>query len=88
MTKIPLQRGFAPTRWKHCLDVRILKKSGVTDLSALHTVVLFHVGCSMMRNTEKAKVLAPEQHGSRKHHGAINLAVKKAMGEDFLKNTP
>jgi len=30
LTKLPLQLGFAPKRWKHCLDVMLLKKSGVT----------------------------------------------------------
>jgi hypothetical protein len=29
MTRLPLQYGFAPQRWKHCLDVMIMKKSGV-----------------------------------------------------------
>jgi hypothetical protein len=92
MTKIPLQRGFAPKRWKHCLDAMISKKSGVTDLLALCMIVLFpvdcnyalkHVGCSMMQIAEKAKVLAPEQYGSRKHHRAINLAVNKALTFDI-----
>jgi hypothetical protein len=35
LTRIPLVAGFAPSRWKRCLDVMILKKSGVTDLSSL-----------------------------------------------------
>jgi hypothetical protein len=41
MTRLPLKYGFAPQRWKHCLDVMIMKKSGVTDLSGLRTIVLF-----------------------------------------------
>ena len=68
MTKIPLERGCALSRWKHCLDVMILKKSGLTDLSGLRTIVIFlidcnfafkHVGRKMMRNAEKAGALAP-----------------------------
>jgi hypothetical protein len=46
MTRIPLTAGFAPKRWKHCLDVMILKKSGVTDLTGLRTIVLFPVDCN------------------------------------------
>jgi hypothetical protein len=47
----------------------ILKKSGVTDLSGLRTIVLFlvdcnfafkHVGGAMMQVAEKTKSLAPE----------------------------
>jgi hypothetical protein len=34
MTRIPLAIGFAPKRWKQCLDVMIMKKSGITDLAA------------------------------------------------------
>jgi len=46
LTKLPLQLGFAPKRWKHCLDVMLLKKSGVTELSRLRTIVLFPVDCN------------------------------------------
>jgi hypothetical protein len=93
MTRLPLLYGFAPKRWKFCLDVMLLKKSGVTDLSGLRTIVLFpvdcnfafkHVGRSMMRVAEKTKSLAPEQYGSRKGHKAIDLAVNKALTFDIL----
>jgi hypothetical protein len=94
LTKIPLERGFAPSQWKHCLDVMILKKSGVTDLSALRTIVLFpvdcnyafkHIGRSMMKTAEQANALAPEQYGSQKRHRSINLAVNKALTFDILR---
>jgi hypothetical protein len=82
LTKIPLERGFSPSRWKHCLDVMNQKRSGVTELSGLRTIVLFpvncnfafkHVGCAMMRVTKASQALAPEQYGSRKSHRAIDL---------------
>jgi len=71
----------------------ILKKSGVTDLSGLHTIVLFpvdcnyafkHVGRTMMKTAEQANALAPEQYGSRKRHRSINLPVSKALTFDIL----
>jgi hypothetical protein len=74
MTRIPLTVGFAPKRWKHCLDVMILKKSGVTILSGLRTIFYFpvdcnyafkHVGREMLKVAETTKALAPEQYGSR-----------------------
>jgi hypothetical protein len=94
LTRIPLVVGFAPNRWKCCLDVMILKKSGVTDLSSLRTIVLFpvdynyafkHVGREMMKVAESTKSLAPEQYGSRKRHKAIDLAVNKALTFDILR---
>jgi hypothetical protein len=94
MTRIALTYGFAPKRWKYCLDVMIQKKSGVTDLSGLRTIVLFpvdcnyafkHVGRLMMGIAEKTKSLAPEQYGSRKRHKAIDLAVNKALTFDILR---
>ena len=93
LTRLPLYFGFAPSRWKFCLDVMLMKKSGVTDLSGLRTIVLFpvdcnfafkHVGRSMMRIAEKTKSLATEQYGSRRQHKAIDLAVNKTLTFDIL----
>jgi hypothetical protein len=75
------------------MDVMILKKSGNTALVGLRMIVLFPVNCNyafqhigrlMMRNAEKAKVLAPEQYGSRWHHKATNLALNKMLTYDIL----
>jgi hypothetical protein len=94
MTQLTLKLGFAPQRWKHCLDVMLMKKSGVTDLSGLRTIVLFpvdcnfafkHVGRAMMQVAEKTKALAPEQYGSRHGHKVIDLAVNKVLAFDILR---
>jgi hypothetical protein len=67
MTRLPLIKGFAPQRWKRFLDVMVMKKSGVTDLSILQTIVLFpvdcnyafkHVGRQMMKVAEKKTVFS------------------------------
>jgi hypothetical protein len=72
----------------------IQKKSGVTDLSGLRTIVLFpvdcnfafkHVGRTMMQVAESTQALAPEQYGSRRRHKAIDLAVNKALTFDILR---
>jgi hypothetical protein len=71
----------------------IPKKSGVTLLSGLHTIVLFPVdtnyvfkfiGHKMMQGAEACQALAPEQYGSRKGHKAIDLATCKALTYDLL----
>jgi hypothetical protein len=94
MTRIPLAFGFAPERWKYCLDVMLMKKSGVTDLSGLRTIVLFPVDCNfafkqvgrtMMKVAEQTGSLAPEQYGSRRQHRAIDLVVNKALTFDILR---
>jgi hypothetical protein len=86
---IPLKGGFAPLRWRWCLDVMIPKKSGV----GLCTIVLFPVdanyvfkfiGRSMMRGAEAGHALVPEQYGSRKGHRAIDLATCKMLTYDLL----
>jgi hypothetical protein len=89
MTKIPLVSGFAPSQWKRCLDVMILKHSGINDLANLRTIMLFPVDCNfafkhtgreMMKVVEQTKSLALEQYGSR-----IDSAVNKALTFDVLR---
>jgi hypothetical protein len=72
--QIPLQGGFSPDSWQRATDVMIPKKSGVTLLSGLRTIVLFPVDCNyvfkfigkeMMKRAESLGALAPEQYGSR-----------------------
>jgi hypothetical protein len=66
----------------------ILKRSRVTHLDSLCTIVLFsadinyvfkHIGHQMMYNAEKAHALAREQYGSRKRHRATDLANKQII---------
>ncbi len=89
-----IMSGYSPDRWKKFLDVMILKKSGVTNLSSLRTIVLFPVDCNfafkrigreMMKVAEATNSLASEQYGSRKNHRAIDLAVCKALTYDLLR---
>jgi hypothetical protein len=96
MTKLPLELGFSPRRWKCCLDIMLFKKSGLTDLSSLRTIALFpvdcnfafkHVGRAMLTIADQTKSLALEQYGSRKKHQAIDLAVNKALTFDTLHQT-
>jgi hypothetical protein len=40
LTRIPLKAGYSPSCWKNCMDVMLLKRSGVSHLGSLCTVVL------------------------------------------------
>jgi hypothetical protein len=94
LTRIPIHSRYSPKRWRQMIDVMILKKAGLTALSNLHTIVLFHPNCNyafkhlgreMMMLAEKAGSLAPEQYGSRKRRRAIDLAVNKTLVNDILR---
>jgi hypothetical protein len=94
LTNILLLEGFSPSRWRNFMDVMIMKKSGVLDLSGLRTIVLFpvdcnyafkHIGREMMKCAEEGNALAMEQYGSRKHHTAIDLVVNKTLTFDILR---
>jgi len=89
-----LASGYSPEHWKKLLDVMILKKSGITQLSSLRTICLFpvdcnyafkHIGRKMMKIAEATGSLAPEQYGSRKGHRSIDLAVSKALTYDLFR---
>jgi hypothetical protein len=76
------------------MDVMPLKRSGVSHLGSLHTVVLFsadgnyafkHIGHQMMKKAEAAKALAKEQHGNRRGHKATDLATNKNLTYDILR---
>jgi hypothetical protein len=94
LINVALSSGYSPDRWKHLLDVMILKKSGLTDLSSLRTICLFpvdcnyefkHIGREMMRTAESTFSLAPEQYGSRRSRWSIDLAVNKALTYNLLR---
>jgi hypothetical protein len=72
----------------------LLKKSRITTINSLRTIVLFpvdcnfafkHVGKQMMWLAESTNTLAEVQYGSRKHHHSINLAVNKTLTFDILR---
>jgi ribonuclease HI len=94
MTRIPLQTGYAPKRWRECTDVMILKRAGLTNIDSLRTIVLFQADCNyaykfcgreMMHNAEKHLAVAKEQYGSRKRHRAIDHALNKVLSHDLLR---
>jgi hypothetical protein len=94
LAKVSIKSGYSPLFWKKCLDVMILKKSGLTTIKSLRTVVLFPVDCNfvfknlgrkLMKNVEAATALAPEQFGSHKHHRASALATNKALTYDLMR---
>lgn len=94
LANILIKTGYSPKRWKNCLDLMILKKSGLNSLNSLQTVVLFPVdfnfmfknlGRKIMKNAEVSKALAPEHFGSRKCQRARALANNKSFTYDLMR---
>jgi hypothetical protein len=80
LTCIQLSSGYAPKRWKKCVNIMILKKAGINHLFC--TIVLFPVDCNytfkfigweMMKKAEQGMALAPEQYSSCQHQQAQGL---------------
>jgi hypothetical protein len=92
----PLQTGYYPLRWRVAIDALLLKKSGVTLVERLRTLVLFqgdfnylnkYVGRHMMKDGEAHEQLAWEQYGSREGNNVIQQALNKLISFDFIRQT-
>jgi hypothetical protein len=88
LINVALASGYSPDCWQHFLNVMILKKSGIMELSSLRTICLLpvdcnyafkHIGREMMKIAKSSSTLAQEQYGSRRGHKPIDLAVNKAL---------
>ena len=90
----PYITGYAPSRWKHGVDILIPKKIQDSRVEALRPILLMEVdfnqnnkrlGRDMMKMAEANGGLAKEQYGSRKHHAANEQALNKRLTFDLLR---
>jgi hypothetical protein len=99
LLNILLKSGYSPSRWRKGLNVMLLKKPGCYDPATFRTILLYEadfnfvlkmMGRRMMRNAERASLIAPEQFGSRKNHTAICQVVNKVLTYDVsrLRHSP
>jgi hypothetical protein len=74
------------------IDALLLKKSGVTLVEKLRTIVLFqgnfnylnkYIGRHMMKDSEAYEQLACEQYGSREGKNVIEQALNKVLSFDL-----
>ena len=86
--------GFVPDEWLTVTDFQILKKSNIFLADKMRCIQLFHpefnminkfAGKELMHNAKSAKVLAPNQYGSRKHHKAIFACLNKVLFNNMLR---
>jgi hypothetical protein len=94
LTDIPFKTGYSPLRWRAAIDALLLKKSGVTLVDKMRTIVLFqgdlnylkkYIVRHMMKDGEAYEQLAWEQYGSRKGNNAIDQALKKVLSFDLIR---
>ncbi|CAJ1933467.1 unnamed protein product [Cylindrotheca closterium] len=91
---IPFATGFVPAQWRHLLNFAIEKKPGKIWVDLMRTIQMMNselqannkrVGKSAMAYAEKHKLIPSGQHGSRKRHQAIDLALTtKRLTWDLL----
>jgi hypothetical protein len=93
LTYIPLQTGYSPLRWRVAINDLLLKKSGVTLVEKLRTIVLLqgdfnylnkYIGRHMMKDGEAYEQPAWEQYGSREGKNAIDQALNKVISFDLI----
>jgi hypothetical protein len=90
---IVIQTGYPLSQWRIGLNVMLLKKLGVYDVTSCRTIFLYEpdfnnllkiLGCRTMINTEKFQVLAPEQYGSHKSLTSIRQALNKVLTYNLI----
>ncbi|CAJ1927568.1 unnamed protein product [Cylindrotheca closterium] len=90
---IPFATGFVPAQWCHLLNFAIEKKPGKIQVDLMRWIQMMNselqannkrVGKSAMAYAEKHKLIPTGQHGSRKRHQAIDLALTKRLTWDLL----
>jgi hypothetical protein len=94
LTDIPLQTGYSPLRWCVAIYALLLKKSGLTLVKKLRTIVLFqgdfnylnkYIGRHMMKDGEAYEQIVWEQYGSREGNNAIDQALNKLLSFDLIR---
>ena len=94
LREVPLQYGFAPDEWNPMADCSIPKKEDVLRIEKMRTICLMDsqynmnnkwYGREFMTHNETLGTIPEEQSGSRKGHRADEVALKKVLAMDLLR---
>ena len=94
LRSVPLIVGFSPSAWQVITDVEIFKKPGEYRVDKMRLIQLMSpefqinnkmIGRRILAYAERANAVATDQHGSRKHHKAINTCLNKKLICDVLR---
>ena len=91
---ISMQYGFDPPEWDPMTDLSIPKKEDVLRADKMRTIVLMAsqynmnnkwYGRKFMKHNEALGTIPNEQEGSRKGHRSVEVALKKVLAMDLLR---
>ena len=86
--------GISFTSWKIITDFQILKRKGKFHVDTMRCIQLMdaefnmmnkHVGRRTLSHAEKAKAVAPDQYGGRKHHDSTKTVLNKVLLNDIVR---
>jgi len=96
MGSLLFEFAFTPASWGYITDAKILKQAGSINIEDMRFIQLMHLEylinnklvCNeVLFNAETCNAIAEEQHGSRKHHHAGLLVLKKGLVVNLFKYT-
>jgi ribonuclease HI len=95
MMSIPLKQGFAPVRWRQCIDAIIEKIPGQPIIEKLRIIMLYEAdfnfalklvwGKRLIRNAEFYKILGTSNHGSRPGRQCVDALMEKMLVYEFAR---
>jgi hypothetical protein len=96
MAFFPYKTGYSPERWRHGIQVMLMKQIGNINIDKLRAILLFEadfnfnnkmLGRQMMLRAEENNWIAPEQYGSWKRLSAIDHCVNKRISFDIMRQS-
>ena len=97
MWSLPLQHGFAPTRWCKCIDAILEKLPGKPVIEKLRIIMLYEAdfnfvlkliwGKRLVRHAEKHGCLGKSNHGSRSGRQTTDAQLEKLLLYDITRLT-
>ena len=94
MLSLPLKHGFAPDRWKHCVDAILEKIPGKPIIEKLRIIMLYEAdfnfmlkliwGRRLVRHAEKYNCIGTSNHGSRSGQQCIDALLEKLLCTSIL----
>ena len=95
MCSLPLKHGFAPKRWRHCVDAILEKIPGSPKIEKLRVIMLFEAdfnfvlkcvwGRRLVRHAEHHNSLGTANHGSRPGRQTMDALLEKLLIYEFAR---
>ena len=89
MLSLPLEHGFAPVRWKYCVDAILEKIPGKPMIEKLRIIMLYEAdfnfmlkliwGRRLVRHAERYRCLGTSNHGSRSGRQTTDALMEKLL---------